>query len=179
MFTSDNSEMFMGVDMKKWGDDRIFYLLLKNNITERTSLSFIKKFLKSYNGNKNHVIIDKSLGIDITKLRETNKSLFDLLIENEHYKKKIEIKYTPDILMNGFIEYKSQPTKIFTLAQILEKYNGRSIETYYITLSGLIHMIEIFPDKYQTENMKDIFKKIILWSAIISEDKDMDNIPDM
>jgi hypothetical protein len=33
----------------------------------------------------------------------------------------------------------------------------------------LVHMIDTFPDEYQTENMKDLFNKVVLWSAIMLE----------
>jgi hypothetical protein len=71
--------------------------------------------------------------------------------------------------MKGFTEYMSQPTKILTFEQIIEKYDGRSVDLYYITLNGLVHMIDTFPAEYQTANMKDLFNKVVLWSAIMLE----------
>ena len=114
-------------------------------------------------------IADKTLGLNLGHMCADNKILFNTLINYTHYKKKTEIKYTHDILIKGFVEYKSQPEEIFTFDQILEKYDGRSVDSYYITLKGLIHMIDTFPDEYQTENMKDLFNKVVLWSAIMLE----------
>jgi hypothetical protein len=164
-----NSETFMGLRMKLWPEDRVFNLFLKHKITAKTSLKFVKSFLSRYSGNQTQFIVDKTLGLNLSHMCDDNKTLFDTLINHTHYKKKTEIIYSRDNLMKGFTEYKTQSKEIFTFEQILEKYDGRSIDSYYITLNGLVHMIDTFPDEYQTENMKDLFNKVVLWSAIMLE----------
>jgi hypothetical protein len=167
--SDSNSETFMGIRMELWTEDRVFNLFLKHKITAKTSLEFVKSFLSQYSGNQTQFIVDKTLGLNLGHIFDANKPLFDTLLKHTHYKKETEIKYTPDILMKGFTEYMSQPTKILTFEQIIEKYDGRSVDLYYITLNGLVHMIDTFPAEYQTANMKDLFNKVVLWSAIMLE----------
>jgi hypothetical protein len=167
--SESKSETFMGVRMELWPEDRMFNLFLKHKITAKTSLEFVKSFLSQYLGIQTQLILDKTLGLNLGHMYDNNKKLFDTLFNHTHYKKKMEVKYSHDILMKGFVEYKLQPTEIFTFEQILEKYDGRNIDSYYITLKGLVHMIDTFPDEYQTENMKDLFNKVVLWSAIMLE----------
>lgn len=179
-----NGAEFMGIKLRHWPEDRIFDLLLKYKINGlETGIKFINNYLTTLsNPNpKTYKIMDKDLGIDLADMEINQNELFKKFIEGKDFVTQVEKYYTTNDMITALRKYymenvRKQSTKTSPNQDILNGYPTTDKIYYYVTISGLLKAYQILDPANITEDMKTALNKLVMWSAVMTDTKNGENV---
>jgi hypothetical protein len=148
---------FMGIQMNRWPEDRIFNLFRKYNITGQTDMQFLQTYidhempcnfeLKKYSIRDVHLL---HKGLEEMKLPLVEGR--DYVIK-KHY--NINRKQASDMIRRRNMNIECQKPTL--------------VECMYITIHGIMKLLHNIPIGDQSGNLRIQFRKLLFWSVVMKD----------
>jgi hypothetical protein len=161
---------FLGVNLTKWGSDRIFNYMLKNNISGNDdAVSYIIKFLSGPESIGYREKYSKNVmlfGLDncfIEEQSSTWKNLFQY-IDYEEKSEKIYIKEDMQRVYQMFIKkYPNKSHKEFG-TYLVANCNFTSEKKKYLYAIGLCNLYKLLPKNKISQTLKSELNRLLIFA---------------
>jgi hypothetical protein len=165
-----NKFKFLGIDLSNWGEDKLFMYMIKHKISGiNDSIIYIENFLikpESLGYRKKYYKNIITLGLD-NKITENNSVIWNSLINNIDYEKKLEVSYEKKNMIKAYLNFKTvypnKSCKNFN-DYIIKNYESVSVEKKYITAIGLIKLYKIISKEQVSKIIKSELNKLLIFA---------------